>query len=357
MEEERFCKCGCGTKLEGWLKNVAYGHLKAYIEVLRNTKKFCACGCGKEVKQNLKKGTVVNFILGHNKGHNMKHSDVTKKKIRQKCKAKFDDPEFKEKFKIRMKQACSTPEARENNRRAQNRPEVKAKIIKGLKEFYADPINNANLRKRCKEASNRPEVKAKTKATLEIPEVKERIRLKRLEVASRPEVREHHRISYQRVRDKTIASLKIAMNRPEVKEKLAKSRAKLIAEGKMKPGRVFNTAPELLMQKALIKRGYVLGQTLISQFHCQKVGMVDLCIPEKKILIEVDGDYWHCNPNKYSSDYFHTGKMLTAQQIWDKDKQKNEISKELGYKMIRFWESDIYKDIDSCILKIENETK
>jgi DNA mismatch endonuclease (patch repair protein) len=323
-------------------------------ERLKSVHKICACGCGQEVKIS-SKCLIADFIHGHNKGHNMNHSDATKEKISKKSKEMFAIPEFKEKFKIIMKESHSTLEARENNKKAQNRPEVKTKIIDGLKKFYTDTEHKKQLKQRCKEVQNRPEVRAKTKATLERPEIKEKMRLMRLEIASRPGNSEKHRLAYEKLRLQITANVKKAMSKPEVKQKIADTMSRMIAEGKIKPGRMFNTKPELLMQEALIKKGYELGKSLISQFHCKKIGMIDLFIPEKNALIEIDGDYWHCNPNKYANDFFHKSKKMTAQQIWDNDKKKNETSSELGYKMIRVWESDIYKDINLCVNNIEKQ--
>jgi len=64
-----------------------------------------------------------------------------------------------------------------------------------------------------------------------------------------------------------------------------------------------------------------------------------------KILIEVNGDYWHANPTKYEkNDIFHFPKIeLTARDIWEIDKYKKQIAESNGYKVIYLWESDINK--------------
>jgi hypothetical protein len=40
----------------------------------------------------------------------------------------------------------------------------------------------------------------------------------------------------------------------------------------------------------------------------------DLYIPTLKLLIEYNGDYWHCNPNKYNSDYFNVKKKYVCKR-------------------------------------------
>jgi hypothetical protein len=52
---------------------------------------------------------------------------------------------------------------------------------------------------------------------------------------------------------------------------------------------------------------------------------VDIYIPDKKLVIETDGDYWHMNPNKYKED----------------DNKRKEVLADAGYKVITLWETDI----------------
>ena len=56
--------------------------------------------------------------------------------------------------------------------------------------------------------------------------------------------------------------------------------------------------------------------------------------------IEFFGDYWHCNPNKYQSNFIHPESKLTAQDIWDRDKIRLERIKSQGYNIFVIWESD-----------------
>jgi DNA polymerase I len=76
-----------------------------------------------------------------------------------------------------------------------------------------------------------------------------------------------------------------------------------------------------------------------------------------KIAIFVDGDYWHANPKKYlSEDILY--KTTTASMIWKKDKWVNRLVEKKGWTVLRFWESEIKKNIQICIKKItENITK
>ena len=51
-------------------------------------------------------------------------------------------------------------------------------------------------------------------------------------------------------------------------------------------------------------------------------------------IIEFNGDYWHCNPNIFPSDYFNSVKQKTANEIWDYDKRKKECAEEYNNKVL-----------------------
>lgn len=63
----------------------------------------------------------------------------------------------------------------------------------------------------------------------------------------------------------------------------------------------------------------------------------DFKIKEKPLILEVDGDFWHGNPDKEN----HYEK---ANEIKENDKLKEEIASKRGIKVIRLWESEIKKD-------------
>lgn len=89
--------------------------------------------------------------------------------------------------------------------------------------------------------------------------------------------------------------------------------------------------------------------------HYKKDGILknpipDIFIPEFNLIIEINGDFWHANPERYKpTDIFPTweGKK-TAQEIWDHDSEKLNIYKELNYNFLVIWEHSI-KDSDYII--------
>lgn len=61
---------------------------------------------------------------------------------------------------------------------------------------------------------------------------------------------------------------------------------------------------------------------------------------KNKVIIEVQGDFWHANPKFYKeSDVLLDG--LLAKDVWKKDNRKRKLIESKGYTVHYFWESDI----------------
>jgi very-short-patch-repair endonuclease len=63
----------------------------------------------------------------------------------------------------------------------------------------------------------------------------------------------------------------------------------------------------------------------------------DFKIKNKPIIIEVDGDWWHGNPNC-------KGSYVNADKAQANDRFKEKLAESKGFKVIRFWESDIKRN-------------
>ncbi len=72
-----------------------------------------------------------------------------------------------------------------------------------------------------------------------------------------------------------------------------------------------------------------------------KLNIVDFYIPDEKLVIQIDGDYWHCNPKKFKETDYHSRIKKFAKDIWLKDYLQILDLKNAGYKVKRIWESDI----------------
>jgi len=80
----------------------------------------------------------------------------------------------------------------------------------------------------------------------------------------------------------------------------------------------------------------------------------DIISESKKIIIELHGDYWHCNPNKYESDFFHHKKKKTAKEIWEFDNLRKKQLEELGYNVFVVWASDYSKTQNKVLDDLKN---
>lgn len=77
---------------------------------------------------------------------------------------------------------------------------------------------------------------------------------------------------------------------------------------------------------------------------------VDFYLDDYNLIIECDGDYWHCNPKIFN------GKKLTKSQKnnIDRDGRKKSIMVENGVKLLRFWEDDIHNNFKMVTQTIED---
>lgn len=82
-----------------------------------------------------------------------------------------------------------------------------------------------------------------------------------------------------------------------------------------------------------------------------------------KILVEVNGDYWHMNPKLYlDENAFNNSKQMTAKEIWKRDNDKMTDAKFNGYKPITIWEDDLKennlpKTVEKLVSDIKNLIK
>jgi very-short-patch-repair endonuclease len=64
--------------------------------------------------------------------------------------------------------------------------------------------------------------------------------------------------------------------------------------------------------------------------------LFDFKLVNHNILIEVDGDFYHCNPNKHPFPIYQSQKTTIKNDL-----VKNKLAKDNGFVLLRFWESDI----------------
>jgi len=139
--------------------------------------------------------------------------------------------------------------------------------------------------------------------------------------------------------------------------KIRKKRDKTVVSDIMRKVRASETTPEIRLRKSLWKRG------LRFRKNVQNIlGKPDIANFSQRIAIFVDGDFWHGRQYKtrgYSSleDQF---KGLHSSKYWIRKIRKNMnrdrlVTQELkkgGWIVIRFWESEVNKDVDKCVDKV-----
>jgi len=144
---------------------------------------------------------------------------------------------------------------------------------------------------------------------------------------------------------------------PHVKEKLSEKQ-KITAEKSFKNNIIngfwknckFISSLEKRIQR-LLKEENIDFQNNIWKFGSP----IDLYFEKSNLVIEINGDFWHANPEKYqSNDKIYTNKkgiIVYACDIWKKDKIKQEkILKHANLEII--WEKEI-KTLDDQSLKIK----
>ena len=115
----------------------------------------------------------------------------------------------------------------------------------------------------------------------------------------------------------------------------------------------FNSKPEFRVQKLLSKNNINFEMNFVIKFNDRNRRLYDLRICNTNILIEINGDYWHANPEKYKiNDYVNFyGHKISVKEIWDKDKFKKELAESRGFKVIYLWDSQIHSLTDSELEK------
>lgn len=111
-----------------------------------------------------------------------------------------------------------------------------------------------------------------------------------------------------------------------------------------------NTKPELAFRKALYAQGYRYRID-----YKQLIGKPDIVLNKYKTVIFIDGDYWHAHnweerkPKIKTNREFWIAKFERNQQ---RDSEVNTELSRLGYKVFRFWETEVKKELDRCLNEV-----
>ena len=107
-----------------------------------------------------------------------------------------------------------------------------------------------------------------------------------------------------------------------------------------------DTSIEILFRKALWHRGIRYRK------NCKDIlGTPDVAIKKYRLAVFCDGDFWH-------GKEYHGVK--THKKFWDEKIKRNRERdleytirlRDEGWTVLRFWESDIRSDVETCVDKV-----
>ena len=111
-----------------------------------------------------------------------------------------------------------------------------------------------------------------------------------------------------------------------------------------------NTKPELKLRKALWGMGFRYRKNV------KKLpGSPDLVFYKFKLAIFVDGEFWHGYNWEEKREKIKSNRDFWIPKIernMQRDRQNRSKLENEGWVVLRFWEQEIYKDFDNCIIKI-----
>ena len=108
-----------------------------------------------------------------------------------------------------------------------------------------------------------------------------------------------------------------------------------------------DTAPEMLLRKALSRLGYRYRMDY-GKYR------IDIAFVSNKIAVFVDGCFWHgckihSKPPKTNRSYW----IPKLHRNMQRDMERTADLEGLGWIVLRFWEHDIEQHLNRCVTKVE----
>ncbi|MGB6152243.1 MAG: very short patch repair endonuclease [Pricia sp.] len=111
-----------------------------------------------------------------------------------------------------------------------------------------------------------------------------------------------------------------------------------------------NTKPELAFRKALYAAGYRYRID-----YKKLIGKPDILLRKYKTAIFIDGEYWHGHNWEERKPKVKTNREFWIAKIernMQRDREVNTELQRLGYTIFRFWETEIKKELATCVQKV-----
>lgn len=87
----------------------------------------------------------------------------------------------------------------------------------------------------------------------------------------------------------------------------------------------------------------------------QHFGKPDFTFRRERLVVFVDGCFWHGCPEHFimpANNRVFWQKKLTANAL--RDRLVNKTLRKQGWRVLRIWEHDLYKNAPACLRKIES---
>lgn len=127
-----------------------------------------------------------------------------------------------------------------------------------------------------------------------------------------------------------------------------------------------DTRPEIILRKELWARGFRYRKNFGSL-----PGKPDIVLQKYKICIFIDSEFFHGKGfySGYESKKYNSLeeqlKHSNHSEFWlekikknmERDQQVNCLLAQQGWKVLRFWSKDVLKNVDQCLLDIEDAVR
>ena len=109
-----------------------------------------------------------------------------------------------------------------------------------------------------------------------------------------------------------------------------------------------DTKAEILLRKTLWHLGFRYRKN-----YRKLPGTPDIALTRQKIAIFIDGDFWHARgheakPGEQIASRKKFWRKKLARNV-ERDKEVNDALTQEGWLVLRFWESEIQKNLEKCV--------
>jgi|SRR5690606_3840084 len=126
----------------------------------------------------------------------------------------------------------------------------------------------------------------------------------------------------------------------------SKERSRMMSRIKSK-----HSKPEMILRRAL------WAKNIRFRLHDKSLpGRPDIVIKKYKLVIFVDGEFWHGFEWKKQRERIKSNRLFWIPKIernMQKDERNNRALRNMGYTVFRFWSQDVLKDLPTVLNQIE----